>query len=161
MPTINDNYLKLKAGYLFPEIGRRVKAFAAAHPDARVIRMGIGDVTEPLAPAIIQAMHRAVDEMANRATFKGYGDEQGYAFLREAVARNDFQSRGCDVAADEVFISDGSKCDTGNILDIFGPGNTIVVTDPVYPSTSTPTSWPDTPARRGKTASSKASSTSR
>jgi LL-diaminopimelate aminotransferase len=133
MPTINDNYLKLKAGYLFPEIGRRVKGFGAAHPQAKVIRMGIGDVTEPLAPAIIQAMHKAVDEMADRATFKGYGDEQGYAFLREAVAKHDFQARGCDVAADEVFISDGSKCDTGNILDVFGPGNTIVVTDPVYP----------------------------
>jgi LL-diaminopimelate aminotransferase len=133
MPLINDNYLKLKAGYLFPEIARRVKAFAAAHPEAKIIRMGIGDVTEPLAPAIVQAMHKAVDDMADRATFKGYGDEQGYAFLREAVAKNDFQSRGCDVAADEVFISDGSKCDTGNILDIFGPGNKIVVTDPVYP----------------------------
>jgi LL-diaminopimelate aminotransferase len=133
MPQINDNYLKLKAGYLFPEIGRRVKAFAAQHPTAKIIRMGIGDVTEPLVPAIIAAMHKAVDEMSNRATFKGYGDEQGYAFLREAIAKNDFQSRGCDVAADEVFISDGSKCDTGNILDIFGPGNTIVVTDPVYP----------------------------
>jgi len=133
MPNINENYLKLKAGYLFPEIGRRVKAFAAKHPAARIIRMGIGDVTEPLVPAIIQAMHKAVDEMADRATFKGYGDEQGYAFLREAVAKNDFQARGCDVAADEVFISDGSKCDTGNILDIFGGGNTIVVTDPVYP----------------------------
>src|SRR3954471_5135519 len=133
MPTINDNYLKLKAGYLFPEIGRRVKAFAAQHPSAKIIRMGIGDVTEPLVPAIIQAMHKAVDEMANRATFKGYGDEQGYGFLREAVAKNDFQARNCDVAADEVFISDGSKCDTGNILDIFGAGNVIVVTDPVYP----------------------------
>jgi LL-diaminopimelate aminotransferase len=133
MPSINDNYLKLKAGYLFPEIGRRVKAFAAEHPAAKIIRMGIGDVTEPLVPAIIAAMHKAVDEMANRATFKGYGDEQGYAFLREAVAKNDFQSRGCDIAADEVFISDGSKCDTGNILDIFGHENRIVVTDPVYP----------------------------
>jgi LL-diaminopimelate aminotransferase len=133
MAHINDHYLKLKAGYLFPEIARRVKAFAAQHPQAKIIRMGIGDVTEPLAPAIIQAMHKAVDEMANRATFKGYGDEQGYAFLREAVAKNDFQARGCDVAPDEVFISDGSKCDTGNILDIFGPGNRIVVTDPVYP----------------------------
>lgn len=133
MPQINDNYLKLKAGYLFPEIARRVKAFAAQHPTAKIIRMGIGDVTEPLAPAIIQAMHKAVDEMANRATFKGYGDEQGYGFLREAVAKNDFQARGCEIAADEVFISDGSKCDTGNILDIFGTGNRIVVTDPVYP----------------------------
>lgn len=133
MPTINHNYQKLKAGYLFPEIGRRVKAFSAAHPDAKIIRMGIGDVTEPLVPAIVAAMHKAVDEMANRATFKGYGDEQGYAFLREAVAKNDFQSRNCDIAADEIFISDGSKCDTGNILDIFGTDNKIVVTDPVYP----------------------------
>jgi LL-diaminopimelate aminotransferase len=133
MPHINDNYLKLKAGYLFPEIARRVKAFSAEHPDAKVIRMGIGDVTEPLPPAVVQAMHKAVDEMANRATFKGYGDEQGYAFLREAVAKNDFQSRGCDVAPDEIFISDGSKCDTGNILDIFGQDNRICLTDPVYP----------------------------
>lgn len=133
MPQINDNYLKLKAGYLFPEIARRVKAYAAAHPEAKIIRMGIGDVTEPLPPAIVQAMHGAVDEMANRATFKGYGDEQGYAFLREAVAKHDFAARGCDVSADEVFISDGSKCDTGNILDIFGTGNRICVTDPVYP----------------------------
>jgi LL-diaminopimelate aminotransferase len=133
MAQINDNYLKLKAGYLFPEIGRRVKAFAAAHPEAKIIRMGIGDVTEPLAPAILAAMHKAVDEMGDRATFKGYGDEQGYGFLREAIAANDFRARGCDIAADEVFISDGSKCDTGNILDIFGPDNRICVTDPVYP----------------------------
>ncbi len=133
MPQINDHYLKLKAGYLFPEIGRRVKNYSAAHPEAKIIRMGIGDVTEPLVPAVVAAMHKAVDEMAVRATFKGYGDEQGYAFLREAVAKNDFQSRGCDIAADEVFISDGSKCDTGNILDIFGRENVICVTDPVYP----------------------------
>src|SRR5687768_274457 len=133
MPHINDHYLKLKAGYLFPEIGRRVKAYAAAHPDANIIRMGIGDVTEPLVPAIVQAMHKAVDEMADRATFKGYGDEQGYAFLREAIAKHDFGSRGCDVAPDEVFVSDGSKCDTGNVLDIFGHDNRILVTDPVYP----------------------------
>ncbi|HYE18080.1 MAG TPA: LL-diaminopimelate aminotransferase [Tepidisphaeraceae bacterium] len=133
MPQINDHYLKLKAGYLFPEIARRVKAYAGAHPDAKIIRMGIGDVTEPLVPAVIQAMHKAVDEMAVRGSFKGYGDEQGYGFLREAIAKNDFQSRGCDVAADEVFVSDGSKCDTGNILDIFGKDNKILVTDPVYP----------------------------
>ena len=133
MPHINDHYLKLKAGYLFPEIGRRVKVYAAAHPDAKIIRMGIGDVTEPLVPAIVQAMHKAVDEMADRATFKGYGDEQGYAFLREAIAKHDFGSRGCEISADEVFVSDGSKCDTGNILDIFGHDNKILVTDPVYP----------------------------
>jgi LL-diaminopimelate aminotransferase len=133
MAQINDNYLKLKAGYLFPEIGRRVSAYAAANPTAKIIRMGIGDVTEPLPPAVIEAMHKAVDEMARRETFRGYPPEQGYDFLRAAIAKNDFQARGCEVAADEVFVSDGSKCDCGNILDIFGPGNTIAVTDPVYP----------------------------
>lgn len=133
MPHINDNYLKLKAGYLFPEIGRRVAAFAKENPGAKIIRMGIGDVTEPLPPACIEAMHKAVDEQAKRETFRGYGPEQGYDFLREAIVKNDFHPRGCDVGADEVFVSDGSKCDCGNILDIFGPGNTIAVTDPVYP----------------------------
>jgi LL-diaminopimelate aminotransferase len=133
MARINDNYLKLKAGYLFPEIGRRVKTFAEANPTAKIIRMGIGDVTEPLPPAVVEAMHKAVDEMSRRETFRGYPPEQGYDFLREAIAKNDFQARGCDIAADEVFVSDGSKCDCGNILDIFGPGNTIAVTDPVYP----------------------------
>lgn len=133
MARINDNYLKLKAGYLFPEIGRRVKAFCDANPDAPVIRLGIGDVTEHLPPAIVQAMHAAVDEMARRETFRGYGPEQGYEFLREAIAENDYRARGVDVPADEIFISDGSKCDTGNILDIFGTGNVIAVTDPVYP----------------------------
>jgi len=133
MATINDNYLKLKAGYLFPEIGRRVKAFTEANPSANVIRLGIGDVTEPLPTAIRDAMHKAVDEMGVRETFRGYGPEQGYDFLREAIAKNDFQARGADVSADEIFVSDGSKCDCGNILDIFGPNNTIAVTDPVYP----------------------------
>ena len=133
MARINDHYLKLKAGYLFPEIGRRVKAFTEANPQAKVIRLGIGDVTEPLPAACTQAMHKAVDEMAGRETFRGYGPEQGYDFLREAIARNDYQSRGVDVTADEVFVSDGSKCDTGNILDIFGADNRIAVQDPVYP----------------------------
>ena len=136
MAQINDNYLKLKAGYLFPEIGRRVAAYAKANPSAKIIRMGIGDVTEPLPPAIVEALHRAVDEMSRRETFRGYGPEQGYDFLREAIAKNDYQSRGCDVAADEVFVSDGSKCDGGNILDIFAPNradNVIAVCDPVYP----------------------------
>lgn len=133
MAQINDNYLKLKAGYLFPEIGRRVKAYADANPQAKIIRMGIGDVTEPLPAACIDAMHKAVDEQATREHFHGYGPEQGYDFLREAIAKNDFQSRGCDISADEVFVSDGSKCDCGNILDIFGAGNKIAVTDPVYP----------------------------
>jgi LL-diaminopimelate aminotransferase len=133
MAHINENYLKLKAGYLFPEINRRVKSFAATHPEAKIIRMGIGDVTEPLPPACARAMHNAVDDLTQRETFHGYGPEQGYDFLREPIATNDFQSRGCDIAADEIFISDGSKCDVGNVLDIFGPGNRIAITDPVYP----------------------------
>src|SRR3954453_7712013 len=134
MAYINDNYLKLKAGYLFPEIARRVKTFAEAHPDAKIIRMGIGDVTEPLPAACVEAMHRALDEMSRRETFRGYGPEQGYDFLREAIVQNDYAPRGCDVSPDEVFVSDGSKCDNGNVLDILAAGaNTIAVTDPVYP----------------------------
>lgn len=133
MATINDNYLKLKAGYLFPEIARRVKTFVAANPDAPIIKLGIGDVTEPLPQACCTAMSKAVAEMGNRATFKGYGPEQGYAWLREKIATQDFQARGCDISADEIFVSDGAKCDTGNILDIFGKNNKIAVTDPVYP----------------------------
>ena len=133
MATINDNYLKLKAGYLFPEIARRVNAFAERNPDANIIRLGIGDVTEPLPEACRMAMIKAVEEMGDRTTFKGYGPEQGYAWLREKIATHDFQARGCEIDASEIFISDGSKCDTGNILDIFGDDNTIAVTDPVYP----------------------------
>ncbi|ABW26900.1 LL-diaminopimelate aminotransferase [Acaryochloris marina] len=133
MATINDNYLKLKAGYLFPEIGRRVSAFAEANPDAPIIKLGIGDVTEPLPEACRSAMVTAVEDMGNRDSFKGYGPEQGYGWLREKIAAHDFQARGCDVDAGEIFISDGSKCDCGNILDIFGDNNTIAVTDPVYP----------------------------
>jgi LL-diaminopimelate aminotransferase len=133
MATINDNYLKLKAGYLFPEIARRVNAFAQANPDAPIIRLGIGDVTEPLPQACRDAMTTAIGDMGDRASFKGYGPEQGYAWLREAIATNDFQARGCALDASEIFISDGSKCDCGNILDIFGHDNTIAVTDPVYP----------------------------
>jgi LL-diaminopimelate aminotransferase len=133
MARINDNYLKLKAGYLFPEIARRVNAFAQANPTAPIIRLGIGDVTEPLPQACRDAMVKAVDDMADRTSFKGYGPEQGYEWLREAIAQNDFKARGCDIDASEIFISDGSKCDCGNILDIFGDGNTIAVTDPVYP----------------------------
>ena len=133
MAAINSNFLKLKAGYLFPEIARRVNAYGEAHPDqaARIIRCGIGDVTEALPAAAITAMHEGVEELASRATFKGYGPEQGYEFLRQAIM--DHQFAGLGIAADEVFISDGSKCDTGNILDIFGKGNTIAITDPVYP----------------------------
>lgn len=133
MVRINDHYLKLKAGYLFPEIARRVQAFLEAHPDAPIIKMGIGDVTEPLPEACRTAMIQAVQEMGDAATFRGYGPEQGYAWLRQAIARHDFQARGCDIDASEIFVSDGSKCDCGNILDILGHDNTIAVTDPVYP----------------------------
>ncbi|MCA9081425.1 MAG: LL-diaminopimelate aminotransferase [Planctomycetaceae bacterium] len=133
MARLNENFLKLKAGYLFPEIGRRVSAFVAANPDAKVIRLGIGDVTEPLPPAVTAAMHKAVDEMAERSSFRGYGPEQGYDFLRDKIAQHDYQRRGCNVQADEIFVSDGSKCDTGNILDVFDLSNTVAVQDPVYP----------------------------
>ncbi len=133
MARINDHYLKLKAGYLFPEIARRVRAFAAANPEAPIIKMGIGDVTEPLPEACRAAMIRAVEEMGDAATFRGYGPEQGYEWLRQAIAQQDFQARGCDIDASEIFVSDGSKCDCGNILDILGHDNTIAVTDPVYP----------------------------
>jgi LL-diaminopimelate aminotransferase len=135
MAFLNDNFLKLKGGYLFPEIGRRVKAFCDANPEAAkcLIRCGIGDVTEPLPPAVIAALHRAVDEMAARETFKGYGPEQGYDWLRHAIAQNDFRDQGLDVADDEIFVSDGSKCDCGNILDILGAKNKIAISDPVYP----------------------------
>lgn len=133
MARINDNYLKLKAGYLFPEIARRVNAFAQENPNANIIRLGIGDVTEPLPKACQEAMKKAIADMDDRSTFKGYGPEQGYLWLREKIAQHDFQARGCDISPDEIFISDGSKCDTGNILDIFGKNNKIAVTDPVYP----------------------------
>src|SRR2546421_9661072 len=119
MAYLNDNYLKLQAGYLFPEVARRVREFCEANPEAakRVIRCGIGDVTEPLPPAVIAALHKAVDEMGTREGFHGYGPEQGYEWLRHAIAENDFRARGLNVADDEVFVSDGSKCDCGNILD--------------------------------------------
>ncbi len=133
MVRINDNYLKLKAGYLFPEIARRVNTFCTEHPDAPIIKLGIGDVTEPLPQACRDAMVTAIADMSDREKFKGYGPEQGYEWLRTAISEHDFQARGCDINASEIFISDGSKCDCGNILDIFGKDNTIAVTDPVYP----------------------------
>ena len=133
MIRVNENYLKIQASYLFTEIAHRVKAHQEANPGAKIIRLGIGDVTEPLAPAVIAAMHKAVDDLATRERFYGYGPEQGYAFLREAVAKNDFQDRGIDIAADEIFISDGAKCDCGNIQELFGPDVKIAVGDPVYP----------------------------
>jgi LL-diaminopimelate aminotransferase len=135
MTNINHHYLKLKAGYLFPEIARRVRIFCEENPAAadNVIKCGIGDVTEPLPKASIEAMKNAVDEMSAHDTFRGYGPEQGYDFLREAVAKSEYQDIGINVDADEIFISDGSKCDTANILDIFGDDNIIAITNPVYP----------------------------
>ncbi|MEO0454069.1 MAG: LL-diaminopimelate aminotransferase [Verrucomicrobiota bacterium] len=135
MATINDNYSKLQAGYLFPEIARRVNAFSEANPEAakNLIRCGIGDVTEALPESCRKAMHDAIDEMGERESFRGYGPEQGYPFLREAIARTIYEERGITVDAGEIFVSDGSKCDSGNILDIFGSDNKIAITDPVYP----------------------------
>ncbi len=135
MARINDNYLKLKAGYLFPEISRRVKGFMAENPGAALIRLGIGDVTEPLPAACVEAMTKAVAEMGQRETFRGYMDDsQGYDWLREKIAAQDFRARGCDISADEVFVSEGSKSDTANVLDILATGdNRIAVCDPVYP----------------------------
>lgn len=132
MAKINSNYQKLQAGYLFPEIGKRVRAYAAAHPDAKIIRLGIGDVVLPLPAPILEAMRAAVDEMGKPETFKGYGPEQGYDFLLNAISAH-FKSQGAEVAPDEVFVSDGSKCDTANIQEIFDVDNVIAVTDPVYP----------------------------
>ena len=134
MIAINENYLKLRAGYLFPEIGRRVRAFKQEHPQAKVISMGIGDVTQPLARAVIEAMHRAVDEMGRQETFRGYDDGGvGYEFLRQAIIDNDFEARGVHVELDEVFVSDGTKSDTGNMQEVFGLDNVVAVADPVYP----------------------------
>jgi LL-diaminopimelate aminotransferase len=134
MTLINENYLKLQAGYLFPEIGRRRRAFQAAHPDANTISMGIGDVTQPLAPVVTEAMKKAVDEMARAETFRGYDDGGvGYEFLREAICNNDYKARGVELDNDEIFVSDGAKCDTGNMQEIFGLDNVVAVSDPVYP----------------------------
>ncbi|MDD3293285.1 MAG: LL-diaminopimelate aminotransferase [Geobacteraceae bacterium] len=133
MALINDNYLKLKAGYLFPEIGRRVRAFAEANPQARVIRLGIGDVTRPLPPAILKAFHAAVDDLSRVETFAGYGPEQGYDWLINAVIENSYKPLGVSLETDEMFVSDGSKCDCANILDIFSLENKVAIGDPVYP----------------------------
>ncbi len=133
MALINENYLKLPGSYLFAEIGRRVAAYKAAHPEANIIRLGIGDVTQPLAPAVIAALHEAVDEMAKAETFRGYGPEQGYEFLIEKIVEHDYAARGISLGTDEVFVSDGAKSDVGNFQEIFGTGNTVAITDPVYP----------------------------
>jgi LL-diaminopimelate aminotransferase len=133
MIRMNEHYLKLQASYLFSEIAKRVDAYQAQNPDKKIIRLGIGDVTRALPAACIEAFHKAVEEMAHDATFRGYGPEQGYEFLREQVAVHDFQSRGADISADEVFISDGAKCDTGNFQELFAQDTRIAVPDPVYP----------------------------
>jgi LL-diaminopimelate aminotransferase len=134
MAKINENFLKLQAGYLFPEIGRRRRAFQEANPDAEIISMGIGDVTQPLASAVVEAMKKAVDQMGRKDTFRGYDDSGvGYEFLRKAISENDFQSRGVRIEIDEIFVSDGAKCDTGNMQEIFGLDNVVAVSDPVYP----------------------------
>ena len=133
MFTINENYLKLPGSYLFSNIAKKVNAYQSENPEAQILRLGIGDVTQPLAPAIIEALHKAVDEMANAETFHGYAPDLGYEFLRNAIAKNDYKDRGCDISADEIFVSDGAKCDSGNIQEIFGLDNKIAVCDPVYP----------------------------
>ena len=133
MIRINENYTKLKASYLFADIAKRVNAYVAANPAKPVIRLGIGDVTEPLPSVCVEALHAATEEMAHRATFKGYGPEQGYAFLRDAIAQHDYAARGCKIEADEIFISDGSKCDCGNIQEIFATDIRLAIPDPVYP----------------------------
>jgi len=133
MARVNENYQKLQAGYLFPEIGRRVRAFQEANPEADLIKLGIGDVTLPLAPAVVEAMHAAVDEMGTEAGFRGYGPENGYDFLLDAIREHDYASRGLEIASNEIFVSDGSKQDSGNIQEIFGTGCSLSVTDPSYP----------------------------
>ena len=133
MARINDNYLKLKAGYLFPEIGRRVREFSSANPSAKVIRLGIGDVTQPLAPTVLKAFHAAIDDLGTSENFAGYGPEQGYDWLSQVIIDKSYKSLGVDLKTSEVFISDGSKCDCANILDIFALDNTVAIGDPVYP----------------------------
>ncbi|MBO8230799.1 LL-diaminopimelate aminotransferase [Prochlorococcus marinus str. MU1404] len=133
MVQVNENYLKLKAGYLFPEIAKRVKIYSQSNKSAEIIKLGIGDVTEPLPRACIEAMGKALDDMGTINGFRGYGPEQGYSWLREKISEHDFISRGCQILPEEIFVSDGSKCDSSNILDILGKDNSIAVTDPVYP----------------------------
>ncbi len=133
MFKINDNYLKLPGNYLFSTIGKKVAAYTQANPDKKIIRLGIGDVTQPLAPEIITTLHSAVDDMASADTFHGYAPDLGYEFLRNAIMENDYKKRGCDINADEIFVSDGAKCDSGNIQEIFSTDNKIAVCDPVYP----------------------------
>ena len=145
MFKVNDNYLKLPGSYLFSTIAKKVNAFTAANPQAEIIRLGIGDVTQPIAPAVIEALHKAVDEQTTTEGFKGYAPDLGYAFLRETIAKNDYEAYGCDIAADEIFVSDGAKSDSANIQEIFSLDNKIAVCDPVYPV------YVDTNAMAGRT----------
>ena len=150
MAIMNENYCNLKESYLFSQIAAKVSTYVKENPDKKVIRMGIGDVTQPLVPSVVKAFHEGVEEMAKGTTFKGYGPEQGYGFLREAIAKNSYHDRGVDISADDIFISDGSKCDTGNIQEIFGNDNKIAICDPVYPV------YADTTVMAGKTGSCQA-----
>lgn len=133
MINVNENFLEVKQSYLFSEIAKRIEEYKAKNPNSDIIKLGIGDVTLPLVPKVIEAMHKAVDEMGDKDTFRGYGPEQGYDFLREKIVKFDYKARGIDMDLDEIFVSDGAKCDTGNIIDILGPDNTVCITDPVYP----------------------------
>ena len=133
MAYINENFMNLQDSYLFSTIAKKVAEYQKKNPDKNVIKMGIGDVTKPIVPAVIEAMHKAVDEMATSKDFKGYGPEQGYDFLRQAIMENDYKKRGIDIELDEIFVSDGAKCDCGNIVDIFDVENKVAITDPVYP----------------------------
>ena len=145
MARVNENYLKLPGSYLFSKIGKKVAAYSAANPDKKIIRLGIGDVTQPIAPSIIEATHKAVEEMGHAETFHGYAPDLGYEFLRSAIVEHDYKKRGADISADEIFISDGAKSDSGNIGDIFSVDNKIAVCDPVYPV------YVDTNAMAGRT----------
>ena len=133
MSLINENFLELQESYLFSTVAKKVAKFAEEHPDKKIIKLGIGDVTRPIAKACIEAMHKAVDELGTEEGFRGYGPEQGYDFLRNAIVENDYKARGIDISSDEVFVSDGAKCDCGNIVDIFAKDNVVAITDPVYP----------------------------
>ncbi|MBQ1312595.1 MAG: LL-diaminopimelate aminotransferase [Blautia sp.] len=133
MARINENYLKLPGNYLFSAIGKKVREYETAHPQAKIIRLGIGDVTQPIVPAVIEALHAAVEEMGKAESFRGYAPDLGYSFLRETISEKDYKEKGCDISPEEIFISDGAKCDCGNIQEIFGLNNTIAVCDPVYP----------------------------
>ena len=147
MSRINENFNKLQSGYLFATMAKKIAAFSQENPDIKVIKMSIGDATQPLAPVVIEAIKKAADEMGTLSGFKGYGPDFGYDFLREAIAKNDFQARGADISADEIFVSDSAKCDTGNIQEIFDTNLTIAVLDPVYPT------YVDTNVMAGRTGS--------